>query len=773
MSKKEAHRPGPFKQINKPHKIEQGKSKRRLKGKTDVKAQSIRRKHLLSKEERKNQLNQIRKAKKEEVLKMKRRVGLAQTPPIAVMIMALDDAINAEEFLDEIKSCDDELEVKYSSLGNCHISSSRLKQRFTFVVPRKTDIHSIMDAAKVSEILLLLHSTEVPDQYTEMLLSVLIAHALPTTIHAVLGLDKLNPKKKADCKKHLLKNIETKFPEAKLHQSDTKQELQLLLRQIGSQKQRPITFRDARFHMLAEDAELINVDMVSGKGTLKVSGYIRGQPLNVNSLVHIPGWGTFQMSQVTSFADPFESEKKKKNLQWSITEEPDQLKQESLQSEVEPDPMEGEQTWPTQEELAAAEMQPKRTVKKVAEGTSEYQASWIIESENEDSENSGDESDMEDAEPNESFENCELENTDMDQDMGDTESIASMKDENYDKNMDLDEEKKMLVRFKEERENEMFPDEQDTPIDVSARIRYQRYRGLKSFNTSPWDPMENLPHDYAKIYRFEHFRQTKKKVLNSEKEGLWSETYATLFIKDVPQSLYEAFEKDHSILIVYGLLPHEQKMSVINTVIRKHPSCKSSIKSKDELIFHIGFTRFTCKPIFSEHKTGNKFKYERYLPPEGAVVASFYAPVLFPQASVTVFRQRKDGSLELVATGNMLNVDPNRIVVKRVVLSGHPFKIFKRSAVVRYMFFNKDDINWFKCVELYTKCGRRGHIRESLGSHGHMKCVFDQQLQSHDVVLMSLYKRVFPKWTYQVYNSNEENLNVDSESMTTENICDT
>ena len=29
-----------------------------------------------------------------------------------------------------------------------------------------------------------------------------------------------------------------------------------------------------------------------------------------------------------------------------------------------------------------------------------------------------------------------------------------------------------------------------------------------------------------------------------------------------------------------------------------------------------------------------------------------------------------------------------------------------------------------------------------------MKCVFDGHLKAQDTVLMSLYKRVFPKWTY-------------------------
>lgn len=69
----------------------------------------------------------------------------------------------------------------------------------------------------------------------------------------------------------------------------------------------------------------------------------------------------------------------------------------------------------------------------------------------------------------------------------------------------------------------------------------------------------------------------------------------------------------------------------------------------------------------------------------------------------------------MIATGGVLSANADRLVVKRVILSGHPFKVHKRSAVIRFMFFNREDINWFKPVQVVTKFGRRGHIKEPLG----------------------------------------------------------
>ena len=203
-------------------------------------------------------------------------------------------------------------------------------------------------------------------------------------------------------------------------------------------------------------------------------------------------------------------------------------------------------------------------------------------------------------------------------------------------------------------------------------------------------------------------------------------------------------------MVAYGLLMHENKMSVMNLKLKRvnFGAYSLPIQSKERLVFHVGSRRFEASPIFSQHTTGDKHKFERFMPNEATFVATLVAPITFPPASVLVYKRFEDGSTILVATGSLLSVEPHRIVLKRIVISGHPYRVSKKNAVVRYMFFSPEDVSWFKPVELRTKWGRHGHIREPLGTHGHMKCQFNDTIKGQDCVLMNLYKRVFPKWTF-------------------------
>lgn len=76
-----------------------------------------------------------------------------------------------------------------------------------------------------------------------------------------------------------------------------------------------------------------------------------------------------------------------------------------------------------------------------------------------------------------------------------------------------------MLKLAEARMDQMFPDEVDTPLDTPARVHFQKYRGLQSFRTSPWDVKENLPSDYARLFQFQNFDKTKKRVLKEQEDA--------------------------------------------------------------------------------------------------------------------------------------------------------------------------------------------------------------------------------------------------------------
>jgi pre-rRNA-processing protein TSR1 len=76
------------------------------------------------------------------------------------------------------------------------------------------------------------------------------------------------------------------------------------------------------------------------------------------------------------------------------------------------------------------------------------------------------------------------------------------------------------------------------------------------------------------------------------------------------------------------------------------------------------------------------------MPTDATFVSTMFAPITFGSASALVFKRLENGQQVLIATGSLISVEPHRIILKRIVLSGHPFKVSKKNAVVRYMFFN-------------------------------------------------------------------------------------
>lgn len=410
-----------------------------------------------------------------------------------------------------------------------------------------------------------------------------------------------------------------------------------------------------------------------------------------------------------------------------------------MNEEAVPDVVMGEQTWPSPEELAASNAK-------------------VMETENENKNKKQDEEDQ-----------TERSSIDSDDDSDDDDSLMNMEDED----LMVDEDALAAVSKEKANEDEVwFPDEVEVTPEMKGRERFQKYRGLKSFRSSPWHPKDGVPREYSYIYQLENVKSLQKGIFEEakEKEEAWLNerkgnpmlvpgyadcvcpgTFIEIELQNVGADVLDNISKKKLPLILFSLLDHEQRLTVVNCNVQRVSTYEKPIKSRELLTLHCGFWRRQVRPTFSENNLNcDKHKLDRYLQPGRWTVASAYAPVTFGN---NVPAMLFDEENELVAAGSLLELNPDRIVLKKAVLAGYPIRNKKRNAVVRFMFHNPEDVKWFKPVELWTKYGLSGRIIDTLGTHGLFKANFDRNVKNNDTVCMSLYKRVFPKPVGSQFNS--------------------
>lgn len=729
----------------------------------------------------------VREQKKAALLKEKRATSGSTSPPRVIVLFGLSAAVNVDSLAADLLSL---LSKQGAGAAFSTVASSEYKLRTTVLKAPYGDLLSCMEMVKVADLIAFVASAsssceESPscyiDSFGSQCLSVFRSIGLPSPFVLIRDLP-TELKKRQDSKNICMSKLASEFPEdCKFYPADTKDDLHKFI--WHSKEQRLIVphWRNQRPYIMAQTVDMVVDDGNLEKCTMLLTGYLRAHSLSVNQLVHVSGAGDYQLTKIEILKDPFPLNPRKEQDLMDADEvhdvevirslAPDPEKQEPLLVENIPDPLDGEQTWPTEAEMAEADknQKQKRLRKRtLPRGTSEYQAAWIVDDTDEEDLDSNDEADdgmVLDKQESDFPDQEGTNNLDLDDD----QRSLNLKDSDEETDIDsmmMDGENLTREQIEDEiqkiknahAEDEEYPDEVDTPLDIPARKRFAKYRGLKSFRTSSWDPKESLPPEYARIFAFDNFARTQKhvlaKALDMEQENrddcIPASSYVRLHIKEVPNNV--ACKLCSLIktvpVIVSGLLQHESKMSVLHFSIKKHDTYSAPIKSKEEFVFHVGFRQFVARPIFSsDNINSDKHKMERFLHAGRFSVASIYGPISFPPLPLIVLKSAEGGAAPSVAAvGSLKSVDPDRIILKKIILTGYPQRVSKLKAAVRYMFHNPEDVRWFKPVEVWTKCGRRGRIKEPVGTHGVMKCILNGVLQQNDTVCMSLFKRAYPKW---------------------------
>lgn len=233
-------------------------------------------------------------------------------------------------------------------------------------------------------------------------------------------------------------------------------------------------------------------------------------------------------------------------------------------------------------------------------------------------------------------------------------------------------------------------------------------------------------------------------------EGYKAGTYARIVLENVPYEFATSFNPRFPV-IIGGLAPTEERFGFVQVRIKRHRWHKKILKTNDPLIFSLGWRRFQTMPIYSISDSRTRNRMLKYTPEHMHCFGTFYGPLVAPNTGFCCVQSlsNKNPGFRIAATGVVLNVDESTEIVKKLKLTGHPYKIFRNTAFIRDMFSSALEIAKFEGASIRTVSGVRGQIKRALSKpEGHYRATFEDKILMSDIVFLRAWYSVKPHRFY-------------------------
>jgi ribosome biogenesis protein BMS1 len=233
-------------------------------------------------------------------------------------------------------------------------------------------------------------------------------------------------------------------------------------------------------------------------------------------------------------------------------------------------------------------------------------------------------------------------------------------------------------------------------------------------------------------------------------EGHKAGTYARIVLENVPYEFSAHFNPRFPVLIG-GLTPTEERFGFVQIRIKRHRWHKKILKTNDPLIFSLGWRRFQTTPIYSISDSRTRNRMLKYTPEHMHCFGTFYGPLVAPNTGFVCVQSlsNKTPGFRIAATGVVLNVDESTEIVKKLKLTGHPYKIFKNTAFVKDMFKSSLEIAKFEGASIRTVSGVRGQIKRALSKpEGNFRATFEDKILMSDIVFLRAWYPIKPRRFY-------------------------
>jgi len=243
--------------------------------------------------------------------------------------------------------------------------------------------------------------------------------------------------------------------------------------------------------------------------------------------------------------------------------------------------------------------------------------------------------------------------------------------------------------------------------------------------------------------------------LRVQYEGYRPGMYVRVELTGVPCELIQHFDPT-APLILGGLVKGEDQIGYVQVRVKKHRWYPKILKNKDPLIVSLGWRRFQTLPVYSVCDHNMRHRMLKYTPQHLHCDAFFWGP-LTPQGTGMMAVQSladKQTNFRIVATGVVVEMDKSTQIVKKLKLTGEPYKVFKKTAFIKGMFTSSLEVSKFEKAAIRTVSGIRGMIKKSLSQpEGAFRATFEDKILMSDIVFIKTWFTVeVPKYFAPVTN---------------------